>query len=78
MPTFEVVPADAISSFAAVITPDAARLLRIVERFECKEGKVFCDRSYLFSIRLDRNGLWHILRREYEAEAQTQSIAAFG
>lgn len=63
MPRFEILPADISFPTAEITSPNAAGVLLLVQRLDCKEADVMRDGEYSFSIRLGKNGLWCIYQR---------------
>jgi hypothetical protein len=76
MPSFKIFPTDQSLHSAEVIAGDATEVLGIVARLDCKEADVLQGDAYLYSVRLDANGLWYIFQRQPEPGPDT--LEAFG
>jgi hypothetical protein len=76
MPRFLICPSDQAFSSVEFIAPDAAGILNMVHRLECKEADVMRDGIYSFSVRLGDNGIWCIFQRE--PTEQIQAIPVTG
>ena len=72
---FRIVPTSSNFPPAEVIASDAAAVLHIIERMNCKEAHVDRDGAYAFSVRLDNNGVWTIYQRH---EPMRQDIQQAG
>ena len=51
-----------------IIAHDAAPVLHLIERMNCKEAHIDRDGDYAFSARLGDNGLWLIYHRQPASE----------
>jgi hypothetical protein len=69
MPRFQIGPFDRSTSGAEVVALDAAGILNVIHRLECKEVDVMCDGLYSFSVRLGDNGLWCVFQRDQAGQA---------
>ncbi|MEJ5975057.1 hypothetical protein WG901_00290 [Novosphingobium sp. PS1R-30] len=75
MPLFTITPSDTDHAPVEVSSPDAAAVLHTIARLNCGEAEVLEDGIYVFSVRLDNNGLWHIHQR---SEADAEPIPVYG
>lgn len=66
MPEFRIFPRDSFSPASGIEAKDAAHVLLIVGRLDCREADVLQDGVYDFSLRLDDSGAWHIFQRSDE------------
>lgn len=63
MPLFSILPTATDHAPFDVSSHDAAAVLHSVARVGCGEADVLEDGTYVFSVRLGVNGLWHIHQR---------------
>lgn len=77
MPLFKIRPTDPSHTSAEVITRDAADILAIVQRLDCRAADIYRDGVYAYSIRLDDSGLWCICQRD-QAEQTGEAISPTG
>ena len=75
MPRFHIAPCDGSLPSSVIIVPDAASVLTIVQRLDCKEADVTREDGYSFAIRLGEHGLWCIHQRE---QAEKTAISLTG
>lgn len=75
MPIFKIFPKN--QDDAPIIeVNDAASIIYAVQRLECKDVDVLRDEEYCFSLSLDGNGVWSILKDEVSVDVPNASAAA--
>jgi len=47
-----------------IIAHDAAPVLHLIERMNCREAHIDRDGDYAFSVRLGDNGVWLVFQRQ--------------
>ena len=73
MPRFTVIPPGGDPP-AQFIASDSAQVLGIVDRMGWTTAEVTRDGAYLFSVRLNENGVWTISRREDPSPLQIMPV----
>ncbi|MCW1427507.1 hypothetical protein [Novosphingobium sp. JCM 18896] len=63
MSVFSITPTNPDHAPFEVTSRDAAAVLHAIARADCGEADVLENGAYMFSVRLDPNGLWHIHQR---------------
>lgn len=65
MPSFKILPTDLTFGTVIVDAADSSGILAEVTRFGCDEADVLQDEVYLFSVRINADGIWHIFQRDF-------------